>query len=389
MAIDGAVDSKPISTRESWKRHSLEVSLRTQAPERLDLQPSMWINQSSRVTSPETSAKLAFAVNLRNAPENLTPVSRPSSSVADFVRHRFIPEYVAIKRSAGRAHFYAILKHVLMPEEIDRIRGRDAGKDRSKLTPVPAWPYISKLQLSEVDVDVIQRLVSAALQHGYSIQTATHIRNVIRAIFSHAALTGHFSGTNPALRVVLPAMSRRESHCLTLAQVGYLLQALGCPERDLALFTMLADMSVAEICGLQWKYVNLSNTSQKLDYEIIPPFTIAVRKQSYRGEITAAVGSRRRFVRTPQPLCLLLRDLKSRSRFATPQDFVLASRKGTPLHPENIAARRLKSVGKSFGMDWLSWSVFRRTGLKLKGELARGFDEAFEKILFALSAPFS
>jgi integrase len=183
-------------------------------------------------------------------------------------------------------------------------------------------------------------------------------------------------------------MSPKEAHILALSQVGDLLHAMGYPERELALFIMLAEMSVAEICGLQWKYLNLSNTSRILDYEVIPPLMIAVREQLYRGELTTAVGNRRRFVRVTPSLCSLLREMRNRGRFTLPNDFVFVSRKGTAIHPENVAARRLKSLGKSFGMAWLSWPVFHRTGIKLKRELGRAFDVEFEKIVAALrSAP--
>jgi site-specific recombinase XerD len=240
------------------------------------------------------------------------------------------------------------------------------------------------MRLTQVDADSIQRLISAALRHGYSIQTATHIRNVVRSIFSHAARIGYHAGINPASLVTLPAMRRKESHTLSLSQVGYLLHAMGYPERELALFTMLVEMSVAEICGLQWRYLNLSATSRKLEHEVIPPLMIAVRKQRYRSEITSAVGSRKRFVRATHPLCSLLRELKARNHFTTLDDFVLVSRGGTPIHPENIAARRLKALGKSFGMAWLSWSVFHRTGTKLRRELGRSFEDEIEKLLSTL-----
>jgi hypothetical protein len=166
--------------------------------------------------------------------------------------------------------------------------------------------------------------------------------------------------------------------------VSYLLHAMGSPERELALFTMLSDLGVAEICGLQWKYVNSSHNSVRWENEVIPPLTIAVRKQKYRGELDATIGSRKRFVRIPQPLCSLLGDWRRRPCYTTPEDFVLVSRRGTSIHPETIAARRLKAVGRAFGMEWLSWSVFHRTGIHLRSELGRAFDDHFEKLLATL-----
>jgi integrase len=163
-------------------------------------------------------------------------------------------------------------------------------------------------------------------------------------------------------------MNRKEAHSLNLVQLGDLLSVMMYPERDIALMSVLTDMSVAEICGLQWKYLNPSSLSHVLENDIIPPRTIAVRNQRFRGELSATVGNRRRLVRMPQLLCSHLLALKRRGQFTGPQDFVLVSRNGTPIHPENIAARRLKSIGKSFQMPWLSWTVFHRTRTLLRAE---------------------
>jgi site-specific recombinase XerD len=367
---------------DSHNRHFDRFSLEAAVQERLDRRLARWFAGAVAPSAPETHA--GSIPNSKTVTEIAGHALEPSPTVANFVKHSFIPEHVAVKRSAGRAHFYAILKHVLSPEELNQITGRPAVSERSKLVSMPDWPYIGKLPLNEVDTESIQRLVSAALHRGYSIQTATHIRNVVRSIFAHAATTGHHFGVNPASLVTLPAMSRREAHTLNLSQVSYLLHAMGSPERELALFTLLSDLGVAEICGLQWKYVNLSHSSVRAENEVIPPLTIAVRRQRYRGELDTTVGSRKRFVRTPQSLCSLLHELKTRSFYTSQDDFVLVSRKGTPLHPETIAARRLKAVGGAFGMEWLSWSVFRRTGIRLRSELGRSFHDHCEKLVFTL-----
>src|SRR5580704_1646885 len=183
--------------------------------------------------------------------------------LAEFVERRFVSEYVSTKRAAGRAHFQAILKHILTPERVVRAFGVNAGKSSTRLKAIPGWPYMDSLRLSDVNQESIQRLVTAALKAGYSTQTATHIRNVIRTIFSQAIRSGSFYGANPATHVKLPAMSRRETHALTLTQLKQVMQWMRYPEKEIALFALLADMNVAEICGLQWKYVNLSNRSEE------------------------------------------------------------------------------------------------------------------------------
>jgi len=299
-------------------------------------------------------------------------------SFLEFVEQRFVPEFVSIKRSSGRTHYRAILKHVLPPREVTRVFGMTAREGKDKLETIPTWPYMDALRLSEVTHEAVQRLTSAALIHGYSIQTATHIRNVISAIFSHAIRTGFYSGENPAALVKLPPMRRRQPHALSFQEVKELLQAMCYPEREIALFAMLTNMNVAETCGLQWKYLNLSSTICKVEHELILPKTIAIRKQSYRGELSSVIASRRRLVRIPPLLCLALEQVRSRNEFTKPQDFVLISRNGTPIHPENVAARRLKRLGRSFQMPWLSWSVFQRTRLDSNVGLVSRLHEEFE-----------
>jgi integrase len=329
---------------------------------------------------PGSDEQWVCEVRLESPPNCVNLASHPSTTILEFVERRFIPEFVSIKRRASRSYFSAILKHVLHPEQVIRAFGASPGRTKNKLTAVPDWPYLDSLQMCEINAEIIQNLTSTAMKRGYSTQTAMHIRNVIRSVFSHAIRTGCYSGPNPATLVTLPSMTRKEPHALSLAQLKDVMNAMRHPEKNIAAFALLTELSVAEICGLQWKYLNLSHTNRLVEEEFVPPRTIAVRLQSYRGEFGAVPESRRRLVRVPEPLFSLLRDLKARSEFTAPQDFVLVSRNGTPIHPENIAARRLKSIGRSFAAPWLSWRVFNRTRINLKSEAGRNLNEEFERI---------
>src|ERR1700732_3985584 len=180
-------------------------------------------------------------------------------SLAIFVQRKFIPEYVQIRRSAGRAHFHAILKHILSPEDETRAFADKSEKTDVKRKAIHGWPYMGCLRLCEIDEKSVQRLTTVALEHGYSIQTVTHIRNVLRAIFSHAIRACKYEGLNPATQVALPAMARKKAHTLTLAQLKQVMPVMHYPEKGIALFALLTEMSVAEICGLQWQYVNVSS----------------------------------------------------------------------------------------------------------------------------------
>jgi integrase len=290
-------------------------------------------------------------------------------TLAEFVENVFVPEHVAKKTSAGRAYFLGILKHVLTPERVDRAFRAEGDGSRIRLKAIPGWPYLDAMRLRDVRPHHIQQIVLAALSRGYSTQTATHIRNVVRVIFSRVQLTMRLPAGNPADDVRLPGIVRKEAHVLTIEQLRQLIGLMRYPEREVALLAILTEMNVAEICGLQWKYVNLSELSCKVDGESIPARTIAVRKQSYRCEFGPVLNCRERDIPVPDLLASILRKIRNRKRFCAREDFVVVSRSGTPINQDNVASRRLKSIGRRLEMPWLSWYVFHRTNVALSAEL--------------------
>jgi integrase len=350
-------------------------------PANTSITGSFWIAGASFARLQNFEGQVTFLKSGGTCADQELSTEGSSMSLAEFVQRKFIPEYVEIRRSSGRSHFRAILKHVVPPEQVAGGFEENPEKTRVRLKAIDGWPYLGSLRLCDIGEEEIQHLVSAALNAGYSIQTTTHIRNVIRAIFSHAIRTGCYAEKNPAALITLPPMARKKAHTLTPAQLKHVIQVMGYPENGIALLAILTGMNVAEICGLQWEYLNLSDKARLVDEEWIPPKTIAVRKQSYRGEFGLVTESRKRFVSVPDLLGSFLREVKNRKNFTGPQDFVFASRSGTPIHPENIAARRLKSVGRAYGMPWLSWYVFHRTHINLRSEFGRHLHKQYENLL--------
>ena len=195
------------------------------------------------------------------APQQKEAPLPSAMTIADFVEKAFVPEHVAIKGLAGRTHYRAILKHVLTPEEVQRVFNLDIERSRTRLKAIPDWPYISRLGLSDTRPEHIEGLMLAAQARGYSMQTVTHIRNVVSAIFSHAKKGNYFLGANPASQVVVPGISRKEAHMLSLPQLKAVLELMRYPEKEMTLMAILTGMNVAEICGLQWNHVNLSTST--------------------------------------------------------------------------------------------------------------------------------
>lgn len=325
-------------------------------------------DEPTRVAPPTGGSELGLDQTLR--------VPQSAMTLSEFVDNMFVPECVAVKRPPGRTHYRAILKHVLKPEQVDRIFQLDVRAPNRKLKDVPNWPYLGDMRLCDARPEHVQRLISAAVERGYSVQTVKHIRSVVSVIYSHARRRHLFTGDNPASLVTLPAMTRKEARALTRAQMSDLLGAMQYPEREMALIAILTNMNMEEICGLQWKFVNLSDTWSCVDGEPIPPRMIAVRRQCYRSRLSSVTRkSRNRNLPVPNSLFRLLLGQSRRTKFTGPDDFVLASQTGKPIDQKTIARRRLKTIGRDRQMPWLSWRVFKHTRTSLLDELEIQFDE--------------
>src|SRR5258708_28194120 len=120
-----------------------------------------------------------------------------SMTLGEFVEKKFIPEYVASKGFSGRMHYQSMLKHVLPPEEVDRVFAVEPRRPKVRLRSVEDWPYIGHFPLRDVRPESIQHLAKTALSSGYSTQTVSHIRNVVSTIFSYPQLEMYLTGVNP------------------------------------------------------------------------------------------------------------------------------------------------------------------------------------------------
>ena len=304
----------------------------------------------------------------RIASRKLLPLFYPAMTIAEFVERKFVPEHVALKESSGKEHYRAMLKHVLFPEAVERVFRANPNPPRMKLKANPDWPYLNNVRLCDARPDHIHRLTTAAIERGYSSQTVTHIRHVVSAIFSHARREQYYWGNNPVTTVKPPEITHKESYALTIEQVKEILAITKYPEKQMILLAIYTDMTVSEICGLQWKHINLTEETFNIEGEHIPPMTIAVRKQWHRGKLMDVKKSSIRNLLIPKQLLQILSRYHDHWSFIRPDDYVLASRVGTPINQTNIAARQLKSIARKVGVPSLTWQMFRRTRKALKSE---------------------
>src|SRR5207237_7947572 len=125
------------------------------------------------------------------------------------------------------------------------------------------------------------------------------ITHVIRSMSAHALVTHLSFVANPTVSDTLPRMVRKPAPRLTLDQLQRILQVAQYPEREIALMATHTRISIAEICGLQWKHVNASDLRRSIAGDWLEARTIAVRMQSCRGEFGPVIARRRRDVRLP------------------------------------------------------------------------------------------
>jgi site-specific recombinase XerC len=301
-------------------------------------------------------------------------------TVADFIERKFVPEYVFGRATRTRLYFQAILKYIVSPSRVSSAFGLE-GSSGKQMKDVSHWPFMDAIHLADVTPEAIQNLLAVSIEQGYSARTTMHIRDVIRNVFSYAELSGDYVGINPATLVVAPTIERKQAHLLSLGDLRQMIRLMGYPERSIAIFILSTDMNVSEICGLQWKYANLTFANRPLEDEMLPPRSIAIRNQSYRG-VFEPVKSRRRRVLTMGELAHNeLTWLKRRERFVSSEDFVIASRTGTPILSDNVALRKLKAIGRAIDVPWLSWRALHRTRMNLIRQFGRYLNRELERAL--------
>ena len=307
-----------------------------------------------------------------------------SMTLAEFVERKFVPEYVASKGYSARMHYQAMLKHVLRPEDVDRVFRAEPTRPKVRLRSLADWPYLGHVPLRDVRPEYIQHLTAAALSHGYSRQTVMHIRNVVSTIFSYAQLEMYFDGDNPASPIKLPKVNRQHPPALSIERVRRLLTLMRYPEKEMTLFAILTGMTVAEICGLQWKRVNLSDAEViNSDGEAIPAKTILVREEWTRGQLGSVSRRRLGSLAIPKTLLPILERLSRNPKFARASDFVLTSRSGSPVNQTNVLTRRLKPIGMESGIPSLSWHVIRRVHKELQAEFGNQFQDQMIDVIRA------
>ncbi len=263
------------------------------------------------------------------------------ATLKQFIEARFQPDHIDRLKLNGRILYHSMLKnHVL--------------------------PTLGDMQLRAVTPQLVQQLISSKLAAGLSVQTVTHVRNVLSAVFRHARSLKFFGGELPTEGVKLPEMVRAERGALTWDQVLMLVQAVPPSYKPLVIVLAQTGMRIGEAAGLIWRRVNLSDEWRVSDGEAIAPNSILIASNWTRGERTTLKGRGKwRKVPLTTESWVALMTQYEQSKWRGEDQPVFAGQTGRPLDPHNVANRVLKPAARKIGLGWICFHVLRHTSATL------------------------
>lgn len=204
-------------------------------------------------------------------------------------------------------------------------------------------PLLGHLRLADLNEDHFVRLRDHMVKQGYSGWTIRQTQGTLSKVLGHASRRGLIA-SNPATRLERgerAAVLRREPRVLSREEISALLAAASVQFRTLLATAVFSGMRLGELQGLLWREVDFASGF------------IRVRQQLDR-------DGRRSDPKTPQAkrdivlmpaLGTLLKHHRLASSFSAAEDYVFASRRGTPLAYRNIERRGLHAAADSAGLN--------------------------------------
>ena len=224
-------------------------------------------------------------------------------------------------------------------------------------------PAIGDMKMTEITLGHVQQLCDLKLAEGKSTSLLHKIKYGLTAMFDRAI--GHRIITyNPASAITLPEMTHAEPRCPTLEEVRTLLVVQRdsdyLPTSEMTLLACCLSLTFAEMAGLLWPRLSLTDQLVLADGQNLPGYSIAIRQNFYRKEFgTTKSPSRNRILPLPMTLAETLTVMRTRSQFSAPDDLVFCEAKGVAISYD-VMLRKLKKAGKQVGIPWISWHDLRR-----------------------------
>ena len=214
-------------------------------------------------------------------------------------------------------------------------------------------PRLGQRPLDEISVDDILALISELRQGGYSGWSIRSMLTPLSRLFSHAVRRDVIAASpiSKLDRSERPAVWKREQRVLNSEEIGRLLDAAAPRYRPLLATAILTGLRQSELLALHWRDVDF-------DEHII---RVRGALDRHGNEVLPKTEHAVRDVILIPALAQTLREHYAQSRFLAPDDYVFASRVGTPLHWRNISRRALKPALLAAGIEHLRWHDLRHT----------------------------
>ncbi len=225
-------------------------------------------------------------------------------------------------------------------------------------------PYFGPLLLSEIGPVQVQGFLSEKAKAETSWHTLRNLRNLLSCVFRTAVEWGYLA-ENPVSRAKLPPRNIRPNgtQFLTPVQVRQLAAELCEPYRSMTLMAVLTGLRRGELFALRWEAVDLDKG------------VLEVRETVYRGRpSTPKTKSSYRRIPLSVPVVQLLTTLKAQQ--PNGGGLVFASRRGTPINPDNVLRRVLHPACKRLELPPVGWHIFRHTHATLLSDLGESLKTA-------------
>jgi integrase len=233
-------------------------------------------------------------------------------------------------------------------------------------------PIYGEKQLSDFTGQDIQRLVD---RHPDLPGQMHALRSCLSGMFREAILQG-FIERNPVQQVRLPRRHKeKEPPILTEEEFAKLLAVLEDPafelrasecyqERNAPLAIMFhvaskTGMGYAELAGLWWRRLNLTDSAAKDDGKLLPRYSVAIRQDYVRGHLGPTKNrGRERIEALTADLVEMLLAHRAGSKYTGPDDYVFCRSDGKPLN-EDAARRKLNKALVEAEVSHVGFHSFR------------------------------
>ena len=215
-------------------------------------------------------------------------------------------------------------------------------------------PVFGDCGLAEINRQMIQGFV-AQMSKNLAPKSVALAKNCLSKVLSTAVEWGYIQA-NPATGVRLPSLAIQEERiALSPEQLRQLVADLEEPYKSMVLIAVLTGLRRGELFALRWSAVDFEREM------------IRIRESVYEGHFsTPKTRSSIRNIAIGEALSEIFLSLRPAN--AAANALVFASRKGTPICPENVLKRVIHPACERLQLPKVGWHTLRHTSATLLHE---------------------